>query len=53
MTLSFAYSADKTVASFIWPVDHAWSQEGASTDTCGVVFIEDYGKGNWNMRAGF
>lgn len=29
MTLSFAYSADKTVASFILPVDHVWSQQDA------------------------
>lgn len=53
MILNFAYSTDKTVASFILPVDHVWSQHGASTDTCGVVFIEDYGKGDWNMRALF
>ena len=53
MTLSFAYSADKTVASFILPVDHVWSQLDALTDTCGVVFIEDTGKGDWNTRAGF
>lgn len=53
MILNFAYSTDKTVASFILPVDHVWSQHGASTDTCGVVFIEDFGKGDWNMRARF
>lgn len=53
MTLSFACSADKTVASFNLPVDHVWSQQDALTDTYGVVFIEDSGKRDWNTRAGF
>lgn len=53
MTLGFAYSADKTVASFISPVDHVWSQQVASTDACEVVFTEDTVKGDWNTTADF